>query len=123
MSSVTITLPWPPSVNHYWKPRGNGKGMYISEQGKRFRDEVGVAVVLAGKPTFDSPVAISIVTRKPDKRRRDLDNIVKATFDALTHAGVIADDDDAHVPCFGVSVGSPVDRGAVDVTITEVTNG
>ncbi|WP_140394409.1 RusA family crossover junction endodeoxyribonuclease, partial [Escherichia coli] len=29
----------------------------------------------------------------PDKRRRDLDNILKAPLDALTHAGLLIDDE------------------------------
>lgn len=36
----------------------------------------------------------------PDRRRRDLDNILKSLLDSITHAGVIEDDsliDDLHI--------------------------
>lgn len=29
----------------------------------------------------------------PDRRKRDIDNLIKPLFDALTHAGAIADDE------------------------------
>ena len=34
------------------------------------------------------------MVRRPDKRRRDLDNIIKPCLDALVKGGVIADDKD-----------------------------
>lgn len=34
-----------------------------------------------------------IIAEPPDKRRRDLDNILKAPLDALTHAGLLIDDE------------------------------
>jgi Holliday junction resolvase RusA-like endonuclease len=39
-----------------------------------------------------SPVACRVTVCPPDNRKRDLDNILKALFDALQHAGVIEDD-------------------------------
>ncbi|EHZ4690535.1 RusA family crossover junction endodeoxyribonuclease, partial [Escherichia coli] len=38
-------------------------------------------------------LAIKIIAEPPDKRRRDLDNILKAPLDALTHAGLLIDDE------------------------------
>lgn len=42
------------------------------------------------------PVSVDIVAYMPDRRRRDLDNILKSLLDSLTHAGVWDDDDQVH---------------------------
>ena len=42
--------------------------------------------------SYAGPVAVEIEAHMPDKRRRDLDNLLKGLFDALTHAGVWMDD-------------------------------
>lgn len=86
---IELTLPYPPSVNRYWR---SVKGrVLISKEGREYRDEV-CELIGNGYPTYTLPVAVEINAYMPDKRRRDLDNILKALLDALTHAGVIADD-------------------------------
>jgi crossover junction endodeoxyribonuclease RusA len=35
---------------------------------------------------------VEIQAFRPDRRRRDLDNLLKAILDSLTHAGVMQDD-------------------------------
>jgi len=65
-------LPWPPSVNHYWHQRGSRR--FLSAKAR------------------DYSVAVSIVLRPPDRRRRDIDNTAKAILDALAGAGVYDDD-------------------------------
>jgi Holliday junction resolvase RusA-like endonuclease len=37
-------------------------------------------------------VALSIVAHPPNRRKRDLDNLLKAPLDAMAHAGVYDDD-------------------------------
>lgn len=96
MSPVALMLPWPPSVNAYWRHPGGGKHL-ISEQGRGYRLAVLEAVLLAGNPRCGShPVVVQIFATQPDKRRRDLDNLLKAPLDALSHAGVWDDDSQIH---------------------------
>ena len=45
------------------------------------------------KLSLSGRLAIKIIAEPPDKRRRDLDNILKAPLDALTHAGLLMDDE------------------------------
>lgn len=90
-SLVKLTLPWPPSVNHYW--RRNGARYFVSPEGKRFREEVcNRAKSLTFLFGSDIKLMVSIEAYPPDRRRRDLDNILKSLLDALQHAGVYADD-------------------------------
>jgi crossover junction endodeoxyribonuclease RusA len=41
---------------------------------------------------IDYAVRVEIECFRPDLRRRDLDNILKALLDSMTHAGVMQDD-------------------------------
>lgn len=85
-------LPFPPSVNHYWRMwRGR---MVISKRGRAYRESVRSAVRAKGIATFPlaGPLRIRIEAFPPDRRRRDLDNLLKAVGDSLEHAGVYHDD-------------------------------
>lgn len=86
-----MVLPWPPSVNRYWR---NVQGRtLISEEGRRYRDAVaGQALEHRWPKHGDKRLTVRIEAWVPDKRRRDLDNMLKAALDALTHAGVWDDD-------------------------------
>jgi len=85
-------LPFPPSINHYWKliPMGNKARMIVGKRGKEFREEVKTIV---GNVTCKlSNLAVKLIVYPPDNRRRDIDNLLKATLDALQYAGVYKDD-------------------------------
>lgn len=86
-----IVLPFPPSVNTYWRTfRGR---MLISKVGRQYRVDAIAAVLGAGHaPQMVGPLHVSIVAWLPDNRRRDADNLFKAPLDAMAHAGVYADD-------------------------------
>ncbi len=86
MNTYSITLPWPPSNNRYY--RHNRGRTHVSAEGQAYRDNVAR---IAKNAMLDiglaMPVKIRIGAHMPDRRRRDLDNLQKAAFDALTKAG------------------------------------
>jgi crossover junction endodeoxyribonuclease RusA len=101
MSQKTFTkpLPYPPSVNHYWR-YVNGR-VLISAKGRKYRQDVCAAVFPnPGEIIMDGRLSITLHIFPPDKRRRDVDNVLKAILDSLQHANVYADDsqiDEIHV--------------------------
>ena len=85
---LVLCLPWPPSVNRYWRSVG-GK-VLISREGREYRKAV-VRKVSQLKP-LTGPLKVTLLARPPDRRRRDMDNLMKATLDSLAHANVYEDD-------------------------------
>lgn len=89
---MIIQLPWPPSVNHYWRSIPGRKHPIISEEGRDYRYKVERLLRDHGVPPITDALRVSIAAFPPDRRRRDLDNFHKAPLDALTHAGIYKDD-------------------------------
>lgn len=83
---VVLTLPYPPTVNHYWGTGRKGN-RYLLPAAKEFRADVW-AVTRSCARFGDARLSVEIWATMPDRRERDLDNIEKAIFDALQHAGV-----------------------------------
>ncbi len=117
-SELVIELPWPPSINTYW--RRNGNCYFISQKGTAYRKHV-ISVCHEHKQYFTETnrLIMTIDAYPPDKRRRDLDNILKALGDALQHAEIYHDDnqiDEIHI-----SRMSPLD-GKVIVRLQSILN-
>lgn len=88
---IELTLPWPPSVNRYWRTF-QGR-MIISAEGRSYRKAVADQVLIQrGAKHYEGSVRVEIKAFRPDKRKRDLDNLLKAVLDSCTHAGVWVDD-------------------------------
>lgn len=87
---VILELPWPPSVNHYY--RHVGPRVLISKEGRLYRDAVATRIKLSGIAQFKGDVDLSIQLYPPDNRRRDVDNVLKCVMDTLTIGGLYEDD-------------------------------
>lgn len=83
-------LPYPPSVNTYY--RHVGSRVLISRDGRGYRKTVGQLLLLAGAKSLTGPLAVEVDLYPPDRRKRDLDNAPKAMLDALQAAGLYEDD-------------------------------
>lgn len=118
--SFTVTLPWPPSTNRIWRNVAvNGKPRtLLSEEGRRYRTNAAQMCMLGGvnNRQLAGRLAVSLVACPPDRRARDLDNVLKATLDALTHAGVWLDD--SQIDLLSVERAQVVKGGELRVTIS-----
>jgi len=121
MSRLQLELPWPPSINHYWRQVkiGGAVRTIISAEGRAYRERVvprvQLAMMQARVRTLPGRLALAILAQPPDRRRRDLDNILKPLLDALQQARCYQDDcqiDDLHVRRL------PPDRPAGSITVT-----
>lgn len=114
MTQINIRLPWPPSVNHYWR---NVRGRtLISRQGRDYR--AMVEKLAAGLKANNGRLSVTITAHPPDRRRRDLDNLLKAPLDAMCHAGLYADD--SQIDRIEVRRGEVIKDGRLYVVIWEV---
>ena len=114
---ISLTLPWPPSVNSYWRTV-NGRTM-ISKRGRLYKQAVARCVQLSkGNKHLRSRLSLTIDAFPPDRRRRDLDNLVKAVSDALEDAGVFVDD--SQIDHLTVNRNEVVKGGFVVVGIAEL---
>ncbi len=110
-----ISLPWPPSVNHYYTIARGRK--ILSKRGREYKKECVIEMFHQQIPkSHKGPYTIFIRAYPPDKRRRDLDNILKPSLDSLTEYGAIGDDsmiDDLRIQRF-----NPVKDGRIEVVIS-----
>ena len=113
---LRVELPYPPSINHYW--RRVGYRTLISREGRRFRREVMAILASMGVRPIPGKLAVHIVVHPPDNRRRDVDNVVKALLDALEHGGAYADD--SQIVDLSIKKRHAVNGGKTIVRIEEV---
>lgn len=111
--TITMRLDYPPSVNKYWFQRNGYRT--LTPKARAYREA-------ASKYQHSRPmtrrIAILIEATMPDRRRRDIDNILKPILDAITHADIWVDDEQIDkLTITRIGVESP---GCVDIYITEI---
>ena len=82
MREIVMTLPWPPSVNRYWRSV-QGRTI-LSAEGRAYKQQVAVMCRDQLIQCRSGSVEVDILAVRPDKRKRDLDNLLKAALDAMT---------------------------------------
>ena len=98
---LTVRLPWPPSVNRYYrclcrfvaKLRIYRGQPTLSRHALSFRDEAAYELMAhSGRFAAEARLSLAIEAYPPDKRRRDLDNTLKASCDAFEMCKVMVND-------------------------------
>ncbi len=85
-----IELPWPPSLNSI-KAAVNGR-LILSKKCRDYYMQCRVAVNSLYGLKLTDDLEVTIALYPPDNRKRDIDNHIKAVFDAMTHSKVWIDD-------------------------------
>jgi len=89
---IMFDLPLPPSVNHYWGQHGHRR--YVSKAGVAFKEQVAEYVIDYRVPKLGTArLAMTVVLFPKDRRKQDIDNRIKALWDALADAGVFDNDE------------------------------
>jgi Holliday junction resolvase RusA-like endonuclease len=114
---IELELPYPPSVNHYW--RRVGARTLISRGGRAFRQAVCSLLAAPGMRPFAGTLVVEVLVHPPDRRRRDIDNISKALLDALQHGGAYRDD--SQIVRLAIEKGEPLEGGKTIVRIQKVS--
>lgn len=121
--SVTFTLPWPVSVNQYWRGvrMGERVAIYPSPDAKKYKQAVADAVwnQLGTRNPITARVSVDITVVEPTRHRRDIDNLLKAPFDGLSECGFWADD--SQVDAITIRRSGRIEKpGWLMVTVTEL---
>lgn len=73
----------------------------------------------AGPSKIRGKFKITVAFVRPDKRHRDLDNLLKALLDCLQHAGVITNDKN----CVEISAKWVEEGHPCEITLEEIDDG
>ena len=106
----------PPSVNKYWGVKG--KKRFLSERAEAFHAYVQTIV-----PNLytNSRLKLDVIFYFPDRKRRDIDNYLKATIDSLVKCGFCVDDEQFDE--LAVRRGEVVKGGLIKLKVMELKHG
>lgn len=115
---ICLKCPIPPSVNDYWVGKGLGRGYAVKPAVTRFRAEIRVLWLQMGKPLLNGRLSAKIKFFPPDKRRRDIDNVLKGLLDGLQKAGFY--EDDSQIDVLHIERCAVCPPGRLEVVIEEI---
>ncbi len=116
---LVLNLPLPPTVNHYLKSSGFRR--YLSKEAIQFKQQVADYVSEYKLPKLGTArIEMHITIYFANKRRQDLDNRVKALWDALGGNGAGIFDDDEQIDILMVQRGEIKKGGGCLVLIQEI---
>lgn len=114
---VVIKLPYPPSLNtlYKWSP----KGIYMSTEGKRYKNYVGLYVRSLNITPFDKDddISMTILAYPKDNRVRDISNIEKLVGDSLK---TILFPDDRQIKILHMEMREKRTDSHIEVTVSKI---
>lgn len=128
---IELILPYPPSVNHY---KTVGK-IVTTQNGKKYQQRVDTSETKAFyyhvwikiresmalkriETALISTIDMKVWLYPPDKRKRDIDNVIKPLLDSLVKGGLLQDD--SQINRLLIERRSIIKQGRVIVRIEEL---
>ena len=90
---ICLQISYPPSANRIWRTsRGR---TYRAPNYVNWLEREGWNIIQQRQGGIVGPYRLQMSVVRPDRRKRDLDNLIKPVSDLLKSVGVIGDDCDA----------------------------
>lgn len=112
MTIIKLDMPYPPTVNTYYRAV-NGRNI-MSKKGRQYKKDCA-SLIPRPKSPLTGDAYVTINATMPDRRRRDIDNILKPILDALTDRGIY--EDDSQVVELTIRKGNVVKGGDIRVIV------
>ena len=115
MTAIKVTFPTV-TGNHYKTINFARRKVFVTKAGQMYRLAIKADLMGSGAVKgYDVPLSVKMKIVPPDRRRRDIDNICKTLFDALTLAGLWTDD--KLIKHLTVEVTDPMKPGHVELEV------
>lgn len=112
---ISLRLPFPPSANSIWR-NVNGRTLKSAPYRAWLR-QAGLEALIQRPSRVLGGYHMMLVATPPDRRKRDLGNLLKATEDFLVQGGYIEDDHLAR--SINLAWGQFIVKGGyIDITVT-----
>lgn len=111
-----ISFPYPPSVNRWTRALGRGR-VVLTKEARDYKASIEERFDRMNLPVpfyTSEPLAVVYEVHPPDRRRRDLSNILKVLEDSLN--GYLWTDD-SQIKAFLMVMMSPIPSGRVDLIV------
>jgi Holliday junction resolvase RusA-like endonuclease len=93
---IVLDLPRPPSVNRFMRKLGNKTPAVKAWTAEADYQLYAARAARRGTPSEIVPIAgpyeVEFIFKRPDNRKRDLDNMIKPLMDWLQRAGLVEND-------------------------------
>lgn len=113
---IRVQLPWPPTQNSNWRML-NGRTL-LSRKSRDYKNDVIKQSYAWPKRRLIGRLELIIIAYPPDKRKRDLDNLLKVPIDAMKAAGLFIDD--SQIDKIIIERGTVIKNGILAVEINEI---
>lgn len=115
--AVMLQLPWPTSINAYWKTTSFGS-VYVSAEGKAYKETVSAHVRRLCEAALVGRISLDAKFYPPNRQRRDLDNCLKVMIDAIQASGIISND--FQIKKLSAEMFEPIPNGGAIVELCEI---